>query len=806
MEALAQILLIIIIGLLIFYEANGIIWVTILSSSIIIISFLGLMTFTSKLLVWLSFIVIALMFNIPKLRQTLFTLPLLNYIKQQLPPLSETEKIALDAGDTWWEGELLSGRPHWKKLFHYAKPCLTTEEQLFINNHVETLCTMINPWEISRQPDLPTAIWNYIKAQRFLGLVIPKEYGGLGFSALAHSTIISKIASRNYNAAISIMVPNSLGPGMLLQHYGTIEQKKFYLPRLASGQEIPCFALTGIEVGSDAGAMPDKGIVCYGEHQGEKTLGIRLSWEKRYITLAPIATLLGLAFKLYDPEHLLGNITDIGITLCLIPTSHPGVEIGKRHLPAGLTFMNGPTEGKNVFIPIDWIIGGVDMAGQGWRMLTECLGIGRGISLPALSAGFSTLCYRTTGAYARIRQQFRQPIGNFEGVANALAKIGGFTYLIEATRHFTTIPIDNALKPAIASAIAKYHLTELSRQVVNDAMDIHGGRGIQLGPKNYLFTLYQALPINITVEGANILTRNLIIFGQGVIRCHPYLRTEMQLAADKNGSQRLIAFDAVLRKHFRFTLGNIMRTFISTLPINWLSKRIYKKLPGNNYYLHLNRMSAALALISDIALLTLGGKLKRKEQLSARLGDVVSYLYLASATLKYFHDQETSNEDRDMLDWTLDYCLHQMQNALNAFLLNYPKRWLSYLLRFIIFPFGQPFHGPSDKHHLAIAERLLKSNELREKLTSVCFTGCDNESINHLEKAFKLATEVELWDKKLKHAVQTGMVSSELSFEEQINAAIAKEILVKNQADKLRQYEIMRREIIQVDAFNFNEV
>ncbi len=702
------------------------------------------------------------------LRKRFFSHPLLNYVRRNLPPMSITEKIALDAGDVWWDGDLFSGKPNWQKLHQFPKAQLNAEEQAFLDGPIETLCQMLNDWEIVHTlRDLPKVAWDYLKQERFFGIAISKEYGGLGFSAVAHSTIVSKIASRSLSAAITTMVPNSLGPAELLQHYGTKAQKDFYLPRLARGQDIPCFALTGVEMGSDAGAMPDNGVVCYKEFEGQKVLGIRLNWEKRYITLAPVATVLGLAFKLQDPDHLLGQKENIGITLCLIPTNHPGVEIGARHVPLHMAFMNGTTRGHDVFVPMDWIIGGVEMAGHGWRMLMECLSIGRGISLPALSAGSSKLSYRMTGAYARVRRQFKQPIGNFEGVAESLARIGGLTYLVEATRLLTASAIDLKIKPTVASAIAKYHLTELCRQVVNDAMDVHAGRGIQLGPRNYLGLTYEGLPISITVEGANILTRNLIIFGQGAMRCHPYLRDEVAAANDENKEQGLNKFDQLLKAHVKFSLGNFGRTIF----YSWFGRK-------NDYYRQLSRFSAALAFTADLTLLILGGDLKRKEMLSARLGDVLSYLYLSSAVLKYYRDQGELAEDKVYVDWALQFCLQKIEHAFDQFLINFPKRSVAFLLRAMIFPLGQKHRGPKDADSLKIAQSMLAPSAQRDRLTQYCYINKDKDDVTgRMENALEQCICVEAIKAK------------------------KSDTLTAQEVQILKDYEVVRLDAIQVDEF-----
>jgi acyl-CoA dehydrogenase len=702
------------------------------------------------------------------------------FFRHHLPKISPTEKIALDAGDIWWEADLLNGGPDWQKLHAYPKPSFTVEEKAFLDNQVNVLCGMIDDWSFTTNKQIPEKIWDHLKTEKFWAIALTKDYGGLGFSAVAHSAIISKIASRSLSVAVATMVPNSLGPAELLQHYGTNEQKQQYLPKLAIGEEIPCFALTGLEVGSDATAMPDTGVVCYDTFEDKRTLGIKLNFEKRYITLAPIATVVGLAFKLFDPNGLLGNKKDIGITLALLPTNLPGIDVGKHHYPAGSSFPNGPICGKDVFVPLDFIIGGIAMAGHGWRMLMECLSIGRGISLPSLSAGASQLCYRTTGSYARVRKQFKQPIGQFEGVMAAMARIGAFTYMIEATRFLTATAVDLNVKPTIASAIAKYHLTELSRKATMDAMDIHGGRGIQAGPRNYLTTPYVGAPMSITVEGANIMTRNLIIYGQGVFRCHRYLKHEMQALANENMEEGAKTFNALLLKNIKFGFRNSFMSLWYGLTGGHLIKSFGNYAPAKRYYQQLTRMSTALAYVSDLTLLSLGGKLKRKESLSARLGDVLSHLFLASAVLKYHANYNNPDEDLPYVDWCIQYCLHQIQIAFDEFFANFPIRWLSHVLQWKIFPWGRAYKAPSDYLSKLIARHMQKPSPLRDRLTQFCYQSSNpDDLVGRMEHALKLQIQVEPLEKKLAQ----------------------KESLTKEEQQLWQQFEAARMEAIKVDEF-----
>ena len=813
MLILLQILILIgtIVGLA-YFRTKPIIWTATFAAILLLVSWIShfhspqLMWLLNVL--WLIFIPVAVVFNFPLVRQRLLAKPLMQFVRKSLPPMSSTEREALDAGDTWWEGDLFKGQPDWQKLYNYPKPQLTAEEQAFLDNQVETLCSMLDDWQIvQHDKDLPPEVWDYIKKERFFGLVAKKEYGGLGFSALAHSTIILKIASRSISAGVTVMVPNSLGPAELLYHYGTKEQKDYYLPRLARAEEVPCFALTGPEAGSDAAAMTDTGVVCMGEYQGKQVLGIRLSWSKHYITLAPIATVLGLAFKLYDPEHLLGQQTNVGITVCLIPTSHPGVEIGRRHLPLNFAFMNGPTTGKDVFIPIDWIVGGPQMAGQGWRMLMECLSIGRGVSLPATAAANAKLSYRMTGAYARLRKQFKTSIGTFEGVEEALARIGGYAYLLESTRLLTLTGLDLGVKPSVVSAIAKYHMTELSRHIMNDAMDIHAGKGIQMGPRNYLAHGYIGIPISITVEGANILTRNLIIFGQGAIRCHPYVRKEMEAVADANQIRSLQTFDKLITSHIGYMLSNTVRSFVMGLTAGrWL------KVPADAgelayYHRQIIRMSTALAFVADIAMSLLGGNLKRKECLSARLGDVLSYLYMATAVLKYYADNGRQQEDLTHAHWALQFCLYNCQEAFYGFFANFPVRFLAKSLSYLIFPWGRSYQLPNDKLSHQIATQMLNPSSLRDRLTQSCYLPQDsNTAVGRMEMAFAALMAAQPADEKLRKAIRNGLIPRQLKLNEQLQRAKLAGVLTEQEIQNLQDFEAIRQEIIQVDAFTNQEI
>ena len=693
-------------------------------------------------------------------RKNTISASILKAFKKVLPPMSSTEKEAIEAGTVWWEAELFSGRPDWQKLMNYPVPTLTVQEQAFLDNEVEQACALVNDWEVTTQDmDLPEAAWQYLKDNKFLGMIIPQEYGGLGFSAFAHSEVITKLSTRNSALAVSVMVPNSLGPAELLIHYGTPEQKNHYLPRLATGQEIPAFALTSPWAGSDAAAIPDSGVVCKGLWEGKEVLGMRVSWDKRYITLAPVCTLLGLAFKLYDPDGLLGEQKEIGITCALVPRDHPGVEIGRRHFPLNAMFMNGPTRGKDVFMPLDFIIGGPAMAGQGWRMLMECLAAGRAISLPSSNVGMSQLAVRTVGAYARIRIQFNLPIGHFEGVEEVLARMGANTYAGNAVRIMTAGAVDLGEKPSVVSSIAKYHVTERARSVINDAMDIIGGKGICLGPSNFLGRAYQQIPIGITVEGANILTRNLIIFGQGAIRCHPYLLKEMQAAQEPDSATSLDNFDRLFWQHVGFSVRNGLRTLASGLfGARIFTLRHQAAAETKSYYQHLTRLSGALAFMADVTMLAMGGSLKRREKISARLGDVLAQLYIASCVLKQYESHGRQQDELPFVHKAVQQCLFEAQTALLQTCRNFPNRNIGLLLRLVSFPWGASFSVPADALDHPICEQLMQPGSTRDRLTANCYCPTHPEDpVSAIELALVYAIKAEPVEAKIRQDEKNGL-------------------------------------------------
>jgi acyl-CoA dehydrogenase len=690
-------------------------------------------------------------------RRRRISAPLLKLFAKVTPKLSETEQTALEAGTVGFEGELFSGKPNWHELLRQPRPELSVEEQAFLDGPVEQLCGMIDDWQITHElADLPPEVWAFIKKHKFFGMIIPKRYNGLEFSALAHSAVLQKLATMSATVASTVAVPNSLGPAELLLHYGSDEQKNHYLPRLAVGEEIPCFALTGPYAGSDATSIPDFGIVCKQLVDGVETLGIRLTFDKHYITLAPVATLVGLAFRMYDPEQLLGEKEDLGITLALLPRSTPGLQIGRRHFPLNVPFQNGPVHGKDVFVPMSTLIGGPHMAGHGWRMLVECLSVGRAISLPSSATGAVRSAVAATGAYARMRKQFGLAIARFEGVEEALARIGGLTYATAALSRATAAAVDRGEKPAVTSAIAKYHTTEWGRQVAADTMDVLGGKGVQLGPKNYAGRAWQGVPIAITVEGANIMTRSLMIFGQGAIRCHPYVLKEMQTLTMTDRSEQLKTFDRLLFGHLGFGLSNAVRSFAMGLTGSRLGDTAGDAYT-RRYYRKLDRYAAALALCADVFMGVLGGKLKFKEKLSARLGDVLSNLYIASAMLKRYEDTGRPEADRPLLAWAFHETVWRMQVALDGAIRNFPVRPIAWLLRVLVFPLGRREVPPSDRLGRRVAALITAPSEARDRLLEwVYMTPTPNNTVGRMNALLPDVILAEPVERKFVKAQKSG--------------------------------------------------
>ncbi|WP_099607575.1 acyl-CoA dehydrogenase FadE [Vibrio coralliilyticus] len=767
-----------------------------LTATLAVLSILG----TAGSLSWILFIAATAVIAIPSVRQSLISQKALTLFKKVLPAMSQTEKEALDAGTVWWEAELFKGKPDWNKLHAIQNPQLTAEEQAFLDGPVNEVCAMVNDYQVTHElADLPPEVWQYLKDNKFFAMIIKKKYGGLEFSAYAQSLVLQKLTGVSGVLSSTVGVPNSLGPGELLQHYGTTDQKDYYLPRLAEGKEIPCFALTSPEAGSDAGSIPDFGVVCKGKWEGKEVLGMRLTWNKRYITLAPVATVLGLAFKLRDPEGLLGEQEELGITCALIPTHLKGVEIGNRHFPLNVPFQNGPTRGEDLFVPLDFIIGGPKMAGQGWRMLVECLSVGRGITLPSNSTGGIKTAALATGAYARIRRQFKQPIGQMEGVEEPLARLGGNAYVMDAASNLTVAGIDLGEKPSVISAIVKYHCTHRGQQSIIDAMDIVGGKGICMGPSNFLARGYQGAPIAVTVEGANILTRSMIIYGQGAIRCHPYVLEEMN-AAYSDASDALDKFDAALAGHVSFTMSNLVRSFWLGLTDGLFSSAPVKDTT-TRYYQQLNRYSANIAFLSDISMAVLGGSLKRKERLSARLGDILSQLYLSSATLKRYESDGRIADDLPLVHWGLQDSLKQTEEAIDEFLANFPNKWLGKVLRVMILPFGRVRKAPSDKIDSQVAQILQTPSATRDRLgRNQYFQASEFNAAGKIEEALHIILEAEPVFKKVCKAINERRPFLRLDLIADIG--LEKGIIDSADAQLLRKAEEHRLYAINVDDFD----
>ncbi|MFK7885383.1 MAG: acyl-CoA dehydrogenase [Gammaproteobacteria bacterium] len=751
-----------------------------------------------SLLPWLFGFLILAPLTVRRWRRALISERIYKWYKSVLPAMSETEKTAIEAGTVWWEKDLFSGAPDWNKMLAIPKPTLNAEEQAFLDGPVEELCSMLDDWQISQDNDLPPEVWQFMKDQRFFGMIIPKKYGGLDFSARAQTEVVMKISTRSGAAAVTVMVPNSLGPGELLMHYGTKAQQEHYLPRLARGEEIPAFGLTGPHAGSDAGGMPDAGIVVEREIDGKKQLGFVVNWEKRYITLGPVATVLGLAFKAYDPDGLLGNTEDLGITCALIPTDTAGVSIGNRHY-TGAAFQNGPNRGHDVFVPMDWVIGGQRNVGKGWMMLMDSLAVGRSISLPALGTAAGKLGSLLTGAYSRVRRQFKIPIGKFEGVEEALTRIAGITYRMDASRIMTAGALDLGEKPSVISAILKYHNTEGMRTVINDAMDIHGGRGICNGPSNYLNATYRAVPIAITVEGANILTRSMIIFGQGAIRCHPHVLNEMLAVQNEDTKQGLIDFDREFFGHIGFTISNAVRSVVLGLT----GSRIVRAPdtgPTEKYFRQLTRMCSAFAFVADITMLMLGGRLKRKEKISGRLGDVLSHLYMASAILKKHEDDGRPSADLPLVRWGLQDSLYRSQEALIGVLRNFTVRPVGWLILRLIFPLGYPQKAPNDRLGQSAAKLLLSPSATRERLTAGVYLPRDVEDhIGMMEIALEKVIAAEPLERKVYGGLKKRV--RPYNFDEILPDAVASGVITDIEAQAIREAHVLINKVIRVDEF-----
>lgn len=760
--------------------------------------------FLSTLFATLVFAAPALFLNLKDIRQQYFTKGFLKFYRKALPELSETEKVALEAGTVYWDAELFSGKPDFKKLHDIKQPELSSDEKEFLAGPVSELCRMLDEHTYNHDKgDMPKEVWDFMMKNKFFAMIIPKQYGGLGFTALGHSAVLQKVSSRSAVAAATVAVPNSLGPAELLLEYGTDEQKNHYLPRLSQGLEIPCFGLTGPSAGSDATSIPDTGVVCKKKINGKEVLGMKLNFDKRYITLAPVATVVGLAFQMMDPDGLLGDKKQLGITLALIPRDTKGMEIGRRHLPLDVMFMNGPIRGKDVFIPMDYIIGGQEMIGHGWRMLVECLSVGRAISLPSCSTGGAKMNAFATGAYARIRKQFNLPIGRFEGIEEALCRIAGKTYISAATSTMTALAVDRGERPAVPSAIAKMHVTEMARDMISDSMDIHGGKGIIMGPKNYLGRAWMGAPIWITVEGANILTRSMIIFGQGAIRCHPYVLKEMEAAYLPDMDESLKQFDKYLFQHIGYTFQNGVRSFFQGLG-TWR----FERSPGDKFtkkfYSKITRYSAAFGFAADISMLTLGGSLKKREKTSARLGDVLSHLYMASAVLKRYRDQGKQSADQPIVAWAMHHHFYEIEQALKMLSYNFPSKGVGIFLRRVLFPLGTHELPPGDRLGHKAASLLLSPNETRQRLTD----GIDKEESEHhfvakMNHVLAKVIDTEPLERRILKAIKSGEIN-EIDPRKQLTQALDKEIINKSEFNSLTKVRAEVAEIISVDDFPFD--
>lgn len=796
------VVIVICLGVVVFYQLRRWQGYSLLAVALFCITYFNTMGVIGALVLWLIWCAALLFMLFSSLRIKYISKPVMKWFASQMPPISKVEQTVLDAGGHWWEKDIFAGTIKWQKLFNEKITDLTKEEQSFLDNQVETLCGLLDDWKICYQDkDLSSEAWKYIKNERFWGIEVDHKYGGLGFSPAAHSAIVTKIATRSVSAAYTVMVPNSLGPAELIANFGTDEQKNKYLPRLASGEEIPCFALTGTHAGSDASNLADTGVVCYETYNGQKTLGVKLNWEKRYITLAPIATLIGLAFHMYDPDNLLGKQQDMGISLALIPVNHPGIDIGKRHSPMTLGFMNGPITGVDVFIPLELVLGDLTEVNQGWSMLIECLSIGRGISMPALSSAVVQQCLKLTPAYARIREQFSRPIGSFEGIEDIIAKISGFSYTVQATRYFTTEAVVKKLQPTVASAISKYHLTELSRNVLQASLDIHAGHGLQMGPSNLLANVFNGQPISTVGEGANIMTRNLIIFGQGILRSHLFLHDEITAAHNEDVKAGSKEFDKLLRAHSSFSLSQLLRGILYGLTSGRVIKTGQKGLL-KTYCRKINRMSNALILISDMSLFVFGKDLKIKESISAKLGDIFSQLYLAICVIKYYKDHGSCDKESRLMRWSLDECLAASYDAYCSVIANFPKKYLAKVLHSCLFPWGRPYIHPLDSLSHHIAQDMQQESPLRDRLTAECYVeSCSSGPINRVELAFKSVLQTSDLMRKVKVAVKEGVIAQQLTRRITIEEALLNSVINKDEYMELIATEDLRDAALMVDVF-----
>ena len=789
----------------IYLAASAVTWFVAGTGLLFLFSLYGDASWWAKSIAWTVYLAPLILLGVPFVRRKLVGNRILELFRSSMPPISATERAALEAGSVWWDGELFSGRPRWKTLLSSRPAALSPEEKDFLSGPTEQFCALIDDYDFNSRREMSAAAWEFLKSEGFLGMIIPREYGGKGFSAYGHAAVVMKIATRSLSAALTVMIPNSVGPGKLLLKYGTEEQRKHYLPWLASGQAVPCFAMTGPEAGSDAAALPDAGIVCRQDYRGQPdVLGIRVNFDKRYISLAPIATLLGVAFKLYDPDHLLGDEGKLGITLALIPADAPGVEIGRRHNTLNLGYPNGPVRGKDIFVPMDAVIGGAEQVGKGWGMLMESLTDGRSISLPALTTATAKLASRATGAYARIRYQFKSPVGAFEGVREALAQIAGNTYAMDAARLVTLGALDEGHKPSVISAIVKYNLSDRCRDLISHAMDVHAGAGICLGPRNIIGEFSKFPQIGIAVEGANILTRSMITFGQGVMRCHPYLLTELNAINDEDHAKGAKNFDRVLSRHVAFTVSNQLRTLLLGLTGGRLARSPRAAPEMRYYYRQLSRMSAAFAYVTDVLLVLLRGDLKRRERLSARMADILSQLYIGSAVLKHYEDQGGDETETAFAMWALEDCLKRIQDAFGDLFSNFPVGWLGRLVRRQVFPYGRVYHGPGDELDDQLASILQVPSTARDRLTAGMYlTSNTMDQMARLEEAFAKVTLVEPLEKKLMDGLRLQLVTPG-PLEERLDSAVEAKLLTAEEADMVRTAEAARLAALKVDDFEYD--
>ncbi len=755
-------------------------------------------------LLWVSFGLLVSL-NIPEIRRNYYSAKILKLYRALLPKISKTEQEAIDSGSIWWDAELFTGNPNWEGLRSNPKPHLTSEEQAFLDGPVNKVCEMIDEWKvIHKDYDLPEEVYDFVKKEGFLSLIIPKKYGGLEFSPLGVASVMAKIGSRSPTLSSIAGVPNSLGPAELLMHYGTEKQREEYLPKLASGELIPCFALTGPYAGSDATSIPDTGVVSKGIFEGEEIIGIKLNFNKRYITLAPIATLIGLAFKLSDPDHLIGETKDYGITCALLPSDLDGLETGRRHIPIGIPFMNGTIIGNDVFIPLDFIIGGIDQAGGGWKMLTDCLSAGRAISLPSGAMSGAKSAVAVTGPYARVREQFGMPIAEFEGILEPLGRIAGRAYIINSSLTTTAMAIGAGQKPSVISAIMKYHTTELARLIGIDAMDIHGGKAVMLGPKNYLSTAHESAPIGITVEGANIMTRSLIIFGQGAFRCHPFVLKEIEAANLEDETEAIEQFDVHFFNHIGYSVTNAASAFVRGITDKFTDSPVMDETA--TYYRQINRFSAAFALLTDISMVVMGGSLKRKETISARLGDVLSSLYLASVSLKYYEDTGDKEAELPLVHWTQNTLIAEAQEKIHQTLSNFPNKFIGILIKLIIFPLGRNFCGPTIEETLRIGKLISRKTKTRENLINGIYL--QEEPTNHyaqMNKALELYESCYPIKSEIHTAKKKGLIKGN-NFDDLLDSAVNESVISKEQAGLLKEYNLICDDIINVDDFSQEEV